>query len=233
MLNGNLALWQSVETTDPDRTRHINQRGGFTAIDSYYQIKRATDVFGPIGTGWGYDAEFRFQEGLAIAIVKLWYVHDGKRSEAFPVCATNALASTDKHGKVHLDEDAAKKATTDAITKALSYIGFSADVFEGKFDDNRYVAALKKEKQEAAKPAAKPTPAPEKPLPDDIEAELVRLEAQIAEAEDAEALATVSDGWRSWVTENAATYPAVAKRAAAAKAKKQKEIVATVGTAAP
>jgi len=36
-----------------------------------------------------------------------------------------------------------KKATTDGITKCLSMLGFNADVFLGKFDDNKYVQELK------------------------------------------------------------------------------------------
>jgi hypothetical protein len=49
----------------------------------------------------------------------------------------------DKNGRV--DSDASKKATTDAITKLLSQLGFSADVFLGKYDDQKYVEALREE----------------------------------------------------------------------------------------
>ena len=45
-----------------------------------------------------------------------------------------------RSSKGRINEEAAKQATTDAMTKALSYIGFSGDVFMGKFDDNKYVA---------------------------------------------------------------------------------------------
>ena len=41
---------------------------------------------------------------------------------------------------------------TDAITKALSHLGFNADVFLGKFDDNAYVTAMRAEFDQA-KPA--------------------------------------------------------------------------------
>jgi hypothetical protein len=44
------------------------------------------------------------------------------------------------------DTDAYKKASTDGLTKALSHLGFNADVFLGQFDDNKYVEGLKKEK---------------------------------------------------------------------------------------
>ena len=45
-------LWSSVETTDPEFTTKVNQRGGFTAIGAQYQIKTATETFGPFGIGW-------------------------------------------------------------------------------------------------------------------------------------------------------------------------------------
>ncbi len=44
-----------------------------------------------------------------------------------------------------LDDEAPKKAMTDAMTKAFSHLGMSADVFLGKFDDSKYVENLEKE----------------------------------------------------------------------------------------
>ena len=42
-----------------------------------------------------------------------------------------------------LDDEAPKKALTDAMTKAFSHLGVSADVFLGMFDNSKYVAAMK------------------------------------------------------------------------------------------
>ena len=55
------------------------------------------------------------------------------------------------------DEEAPKKSLTDAIGKALSMLGFSADVYLGLFDDNKYVNDRKAEvaKAGAAKPEIK------------------------------------------------------------------------------
>ena len=50
------------------------------------------------------------------------------------------------------DSDAPKKATTDGVTKALAQLGFNADVFLKKFDDNKYVAELRAEKAQTKKP---------------------------------------------------------------------------------
>lgn len=151
MSKDNLRLWDAVCQTDPRHTRKVNQRGGFTAIDSYYQIKRATDLFGPLGHGWGYTADMRFEGNLVFVVLSLWYMWQGKKSEPFTVVASNQLMSIDKNGKQYVDEDAGKKAVTDAITKGLSYLGFSADIFTGKFDDNRYVQELERKlRQEEA-----------------------------------------------------------------------------------
>jgi len=50
------------------------------------------------------------------------------------------------------DEDCFKKATTDGITKCLSYLGFNSDIFFGLYDDNKYVAKMEEEFSEDAKP---------------------------------------------------------------------------------
>ena len=54
-----------------------------------------------------------------------------------------------------IDDNFAKKLETDTLTKALSKLGFNADIFLGKFDDIRYVEDLNKEFNPAP-PKAKP-----------------------------------------------------------------------------
>ena len=44
-----------------------------------------------------------------------------------------------------VDADFAKKIETDALTKALSKLGFNADVFMGRFDDHKYVEEINAE----------------------------------------------------------------------------------------
>ena len=53
-MTDNLRIWSKVEKTNPAHTKHVNQRGGFTAVSANYQILAATEQFGPIGEGWGY-----------------------------------------------------------------------------------------------------------------------------------------------------------------------------------
>jgi len=149
-MTDNLRIWSQVEKTDPNHTKNVNQRGGFTAISAAYQIKRATETFGPIGEGWGYDAGAPiFQDALVFVPVTLWH---GERTNTFGPMFGGAEW---KASGGRTDSDALKKATTDALTKLLSQLGFNADVFLGLFDDNKYVAAMK---AEFAESKGEPTP---------------------------------------------------------------------------
>ena len=143
----NMSLWLDVCETDPRHTKKVSQRGGFTAINAQYQIMRATQAFGPVGKGWGYEIahaivncpagpDFDRNVMMCVADVTVWH---GTRENRFgPFRTMNPMV--DDKGRI--DDDAAKKAATDGITKALSHLGFSADVFLGQFDDNKYVNDL-------------------------------------------------------------------------------------------
>lgn len=142
----NLRIWNAVEKTDPAHTKRVNQRGGFTAISAHYQIMRATEVFGPVGIGWGYtNGHPIFENGLVIVPVTIWH---GTRDNTFgPLYGSAEVMPRTKNGPM-LDSDAPKKASTDGLTKGLSQLGFNADVFLGKFDDNKYIASLEAELRE-------------------------------------------------------------------------------------
>lgn len=143
----NTTIWDQVCKTDPRHTKKVNQRGGFTAIDAHYQVQRATEVFGPVGIGWGYiNGEPIFKDSLVFVPVTLWH---GDRSNSFGPIYGGAEVVSDK-GRT--DNDALKKASTDGLTKALSHLGFNADVFLGKFDDNKYVQDMAREFAAAAPP---------------------------------------------------------------------------------
>ncbi len=55
MSENNLALWRSVEKTDPQYTKPFSRGGGFrgTAVNGTYLARKATEAFGPMGIGWG------------------------------------------------------------------------------------------------------------------------------------------------------------------------------------
>ena len=142
----NLSFWNSVKKTDPSFTKYVSFGRGFTSIGAHYQMREATAKWGMLGCGWGVDVvpvsdPNIVDPSLVGMLVTVWYKdEDGNKCNGIPI-----LAMSKKYSGKNADDDAGKKATTDGITKGLSYFGFNADVFLGKFDDNKYVKELEKE----------------------------------------------------------------------------------------
>lgn len=153
----NLTLWQTVEKTDPQYTKPFSRGGGFrgTATNATYLAKKATEVFGPMGIGWGVEIlDEAIMEGAPLDAqgnhekihkvrVKLWYKLDGERGEVVQFGQTT-FVGRNRNG-LFTDEEAPKKSLTDAMSKCLSLLGFSADIHLGRFDDNKYVNDLQQE----------------------------------------------------------------------------------------
>lgn len=143
--NKNLSLWKKVKETDGQFTKKVNQRGGYTSITPQYQIQEATKAFGPYGKGWGFesiDMDYSAIDAIGLVLVKavFFYVLDGEKN-TFPV--NNSWPA--KQG-ARVDPDFVKKAETNTMGKALSKLGFNADVFMGQFDDPNYVEEVTNKK---------------------------------------------------------------------------------------
>lgn len=153
----NMFLWDAVKQTDPSATKEYSGPGGYsgTSINGQYMIMRATEIFGPIGIGWGYEIqEERYDTGGLIQVIddhevramthtiklKLWYDLGGKRGEITNFGHTPYVFRTNRGPMT--DAEAPKKSLTDAIKKCLSMLGFCADVWLGQFDDVNYVEAV-------------------------------------------------------------------------------------------
>lgn len=161
MDNPNKALWARAFKTDPAKVKAITgkqYKGNSPA--PYHIVERLTDEFGPCGIGWGPTiVSERFErltdtDVLHVAVVRLWYVLDGKRGEVEQIGQTMA-AYKKKDGGMHTDEDAPKKSVTDALVKCASYLGFAGDIFSGRWDDSKYVAALRDEFADDGRQAAR------------------------------------------------------------------------------
>lgn len=154
MKTDNMSIWSQVEKTAPEATRAAKVNGQqITSISGHHMVKRATEVFGPVGIGWGWTvAEERFDQGGEIRNdkgeiighevghtirIRLWFMQDGKHGEVEQYGCT-PFTYKSKWG-VTTDTEAPKKSLTDAIKKALSMLGFSADIFLGMYDDTDYV----------------------------------------------------------------------------------------------
>lgn len=171
----NLSLWKRVFKTDERFTKVFTQNGGGTSINGTYMTMLATREFGPKGIGWGVEIlEERFDNGAPITRkikgsdgnetwelipdgkggylteinhvikIKLWYMtEDMGRGEEIAYGCTPYLYGS-KYGPT-CDGEATKKSLTDATKKALSSLGFSADIFMGLYDNPEYRQKNKEE----------------------------------------------------------------------------------------
>lgn len=147
-----LALWKSVEKTDPKFVKAITGKAYQGSSPSPHWVKmKLTEAFGPAGIGWGVkvlseDVRQIGTDTMHYLRIQLWYVHEGKRGEIEAFGGT-PLGGVRKSGQAYADEDAPKKSMTDAMVKAASDIGFCADIFLGRWDDSKYVAQRAEEQQ--------------------------------------------------------------------------------------
>lgn len=145
-----LELWNKVEVTDARMTKPFD-RGGFkgTAVDALSNIKRLTEILGPVGQNWGWkvlserlDTFGQDKEAQTIHSLTLraWFVQaDGEVREFDHIGHTKAAYWTrGQSPRYVVDEEFGKKSLTDALAKAMSCMGVSADVWLGRFDGNKY-----------------------------------------------------------------------------------------------
>lgn len=150
-MNNNLELWNKVEKTNPKYTKKANVKGNnITAIAPQYQIKNVTEQFGSYGTTWGFkslDFDYTLTESLGLVILHATFYYPGGE---FPI--KNAQSIFMDNARTKIDDNFAKKLETDTLTKAISKLGFNADIFMGLFDDVKYLAEVTKEFAEAPAP---------------------------------------------------------------------------------
>jgi len=149
-MNDNLKLWSLVEKTNPKYTKKANVKGNsITAISPQYQIKNVTEQFGSYGKTWGFkslDFDYTLVDSLGLVVLHaIFFYPDGE----FPI--KNAQNVFIDNAKTKIDDNFAKKLETDTLTKAISKLGFNADIFMGLFDDVKYLAEVTSEFSEPKK----------------------------------------------------------------------------------
>jgi hypothetical protein len=194
----NKKLWRALERTDPKFTKEVGFGRKFTSINPQWQIMRMTEVFGPVGEGWSYEVEHDvlvISDKLILCFADVtvaWRMlpTDLGHNTYGPVRGCTELYYEGKGGRMMVDDDAPKKAMTDALTKALSHIGVSADIFLGMWEDNKYVQRMTREW--AAEKIA------DGPLPGGVTAALEQLRDIETVAELDRVIATIRSAAGDW-----------------------------------
>ncbi|MGH1478798.1 MAG: hypothetical protein ACRBM6_08760 [Geminicoccales bacterium] len=156
MSTDKLMWWDRLGKTDPAHTKGFSRPGGFkgTAVKPIYQIQKMTEHFGPCGSAWKI-SEPTFTlvncEGGEVAVfcnVTVSIKANGDFSAPIPGVGGDMVVKKFRNGNVFIDDESYKKAYTDAVGNALKFLGMSADIHMGQFDDAKYVQELRREKAE-------------------------------------------------------------------------------------
>jgi len=144
----NSELWDRLCTTDPAYTQNVPSSWGkkITTINAHYQIRKMTDQIGQVGDKWGWNATYETKDirqgeelhTMVFAYVSIWV---GDKDKAIgPTVSSMPMVQTSKNNpRGKIDDEAPKKAMTDALTKGLSHFGCDADIFLGQWDNNKHV----------------------------------------------------------------------------------------------
>lgn len=160
-----LRIWNAVSKTDPAHTKRFKRAGGFegTAVTPIYTDRKMTERFGPCGIGWGMsEPTFQLVNGSdgEVAVycwLALWYAENGTRSDPVYGVGGDFAIKKNKYG-LTADDEAFKKAYTDALGNAMKHLGMSADVHMGQHDDDKYVTQLRREIANEGRQIAAATP---------------------------------------------------------------------------
>lgn len=158
LAESNLAIWERHADVDPKYTKAIvGKPYSGTSPNPHYVIKCLTEMFGPVGIGFGWEVQQEAFEKLSDQVlhwcrIRFWHTD---RANGYDAYGQTMAVYTTRKGVVIVDEDAPKKSLTDAITKAASQLGISANIFLGRWDDNKYVAGVNSEFRSEESPQPK------------------------------------------------------------------------------
>ena len=135
--NPNMRIYEAVRFVPEQAKKKITggRLAGMTDINSMWRIKVLTEQFGPCGEGW-YTSDVKYwQDRLdnngSVALFCSILLHVkiyGEWSQPIYGIGGNTLVAAEKSG-LRIDDEAYKKAYTDAISVACKALGIGADVY--------------------------------------------------------------------------------------------------------
>ena len=162
--NPNMRIYDAVRAVPEQAKKKITggRLAGMTDINSMWRIKVLTEQFGPCGEGW-YTSDVKYwQDRLdnngSVALFCSLLLHvkiDGAWSQPIYGIGGNTLVAAEKSG-LRIDDEAYKKAYTDAISVACKALGIGADVYFEK-DVTKYSEYEGESEQPAQQPAKQQT----------------------------------------------------------------------------
>lgn len=142
----NLHIYKQVRSVPEDAQKPFESSWGktLTEINGMWRIQKLTELFGPCGEGWFTEVtrqervDFPNGEVCVFTDINL-YLKDTKTGRwSKPIRGTggNRLVLKNADG-LFIDDEAYKKAYTDALGIACKALGFGADIYWGR-NDSKY-----------------------------------------------------------------------------------------------
>ena len=135
--NPNMRIYDAVRSVPPEAIKPITagRLKGKSDINPMWRIKVLTEQFGPCGEGW-YTEGVRYwtviqEKSLEMAVFCELQLHTkGENGWSAPIYGIggNTVIAAEKNG-LYLDDEAYKKAYTDALSVACKALGVGADVY--------------------------------------------------------------------------------------------------------
>lgn len=131
-----LELYNKVRNVplEAQRTIKAGRLKGFTDINPMWRIQILTEHFGVCGIGWKPEIVKQWLEPYsngevaAFCNINLYIKQDGAWSDAIPGTGGAKFVAKESGG-MYVDDEAYKKAYTDALSVACKMIGIGADVY--------------------------------------------------------------------------------------------------------
>lgn len=131
----NLSLWNTYKTAPEEAKKKITggRLNGMTDINPMWRIRCLTEAFGPCGAGWYYTIDktelVPCGDELAVFVFISLFVREGEGwSKPISGNGGSSLYVKERSG-LRMDDEAYKKATTDALSVACKELGIGADVY--------------------------------------------------------------------------------------------------------
>ena len=168
--NSNLSIYERVRCVPKEAKKEIEagRLKGKHDINPMWRIKALTEVFGPAGFGWYTEIVRTWTEAsesgeMAVFVdINLFVKKDGEWSKPIFGNGGNKLIANEKkyeNGQQvyipYLDDDAYKKAYTDAISVAAKALGVGADVYFEN-DKDKYTSEKRSGGEQVQQAPSKP-----------------------------------------------------------------------------
>lgn len=157
MSNDNMKVYEQVRKVPAEAQKKITggRLNGMTDINPMWRIQKLTEVFGMCGVGWYPEiVSERLEQGAdgevtAHTNINLYVKTGDGWSKPIPGVG-GAKFTAEERGGLYTDDEAFKKAYTDALSVACKALGIGADIYWAKGGETKYTPA------QPAQPAQEP-----------------------------------------------------------------------------